>query len=148
VGSDGNGRITDRVIVVTDGDDGAGADVTPGEQRRTKLLELADSLGAPDGVGIYVSKVTLEADVLAAGNRDLIRRAFLAARPQSAARFDADVPAADPLDEQGRKFTQLVTATRLRKGDFAQDLASAIKAGAPFTPPKYLVHAIMDLVAN
>ncbi len=148
VGSDGSARIADRVIIVTDGDDDVGADTTPGALRKSKLLELAHSLGAPDGVGVYVSKVTLEADVLAAGNRDLIRAAFLAARPKSVARFDTDVPATDLPDEQGRKFTQLAAATRIRKGDFAQDLATAIKGGAPFTPPEYLVHAIMDLVAN
>jgi putative ATP-dependent endonuclease of the OLD family len=128
--------IADRVVVVTDADPDS-----PGN-RKADLEELATGWGVPDRLKVLINAVTLEHELFAAGNATLLREVFLALHPQSAARWALDI---DGVAAPGRPaaFVALLKSARTRKGDFAQQLAERIEAGAVFQVPAYLREAVL-----
>lgn len=132
--------IAERVVVITDLDPRV-----PGD-RRNALQTLARELGAASRLSVSVASVTLEADLYAAGNADVLHSAFLEQRPDSQHRLDelADV------DEGGRAtaFADLVAMSRVSKGQLAQSVAALIEAGEEIRVPSYLTQAIADVVAR
>jgi putative ATP-dependent endonuclease of OLD family len=128
--------IADRVVVVTDADPDS-----PGN-RKADLEELATGWGVPDRLKVLINAVTLEHELFAAGNATLLREVFLALHPQSAARWALDI---DGVAAPGRPaaFVALLKSARTRNGDFAQQLAERIEAGAVFQVPAYLREAVL-----
>jgi putative ATP-dependent endonuclease of OLD family len=128
--------IADRVVVVTDADPDS-----PGN-RKADLDSLAAGWGVADRLRVLTNAVTLEHELFAAGNAVLLREVFLSLHPQSAARWTADVENASVADRPAA-FVNLLKSTGTRKGDFAQQLAERIEAGAEFHVPNYLRQAIL-----
>lgn len=132
----GGATIADRVVVVTDADPDS-----PGN-RKVDLDVLAAGWGVSDRLQVLTNAVTLEHELFSAGNAQLLREAFIALHPQSAARWASNV---DGVAAAARPaaFVELLKSTRTRKGDFAQQLAERVEAGAPFQVPDYLRQAIL-----
>lgn len=132
--------IADRVVVVTDADPGS-----PGN-RKSDLDALAAGWQVSDRLSVLTNAVTLEHELFAAGNDALLREVFLALHPQSIARWTGDIDGATAADRP-QAFVDLLKSTRTRKGDFAQQLAERIQAGAAFQVPDYLRQAILAVAA-
>jgi putative ATP-dependent endonuclease of OLD family len=128
--------IADHVVVVTDADPNS-----PGN-RKADLDALAAGWRVADRLRVLTNAVTLEHELFGAGNAVLLREVFLSLHPQSAARWVADVEGAAVTDRPAA-FVDLLKSTRTRKGDFAQQLAERVEAGALFHVPDYLRQAIL-----
>jgi putative ATP-dependent endonuclease of OLD family len=133
--------IADRVVIITDSDPKA-----PGN-RKQDLDALAQGWGVPDRLTVYTNEVTLEHEVFAAGNAELLKRVFLALRPRSEDRWTAEVERVAE-DGQPQALIALMTNSRIRKGDFAQQLSEFIEHGAAFAVPEYLRRAILSSSAQ
>jgi putative ATP-dependent endonuclease of OLD family len=136
--SDGS-TIADHVVVVTDADPSV-----PGN-RKADLDAQAAGWGTAAKLSVFTNGVTLEHELFDAGNQALLKTAFLALYPQSAARWTDEVDAAQPL-ERATAFVELLKARQTRKGDFAQRVADLIEAGQAFQVPEYLARAIRKVV--
>ncbi len=128
-------RTADRVVVVTDADPSL-----PGN-RKLDLEALAAELGAAAALSVFTNQRTLENDLLVAGNEAVLKSVFLSIHPHSEERWNATVETR-PSADRGDAFVSLLAESRTRKGDFAQELAAAIEAGAHFVVPEYLRLAI------
>jgi len=128
--------VSDRVVVITDGDPLQSGD------RVTRLSTLAQALGASSRLKIAAAKNTLEADLFEAGNEPAMRTAFLKLRPQSSAKWDEAASAPNA----GAAVVTLLEQSRVRKGDFAQELANLFKDGVTIQVPPYLTDAIEAVV--
>jgi putative ATP-dependent endonuclease of OLD family len=128
--------IADRVVVVTDADPDS-----PGN-RKADLDTLAAGWGVSDRLRVMTNAVTLEHELFAAGNAILLREVFLALHRESAERWATGVEGPTVAD-RAAAFVELLKSTRTRKGDFAQQLAERIDAGAAFHVPDYLRQAIL-----
>lgn len=139
-------RIADRLVILTDGDDGNREDDDephPGARRKAAFDKLAQDLGAADACAVVVNDYSLESELVRAGNGPLLREVYLDMHPKSAERWDAAVALAG--EEQALAIQKIFKKTR--KGDFAQLLAKRIEDGADFTVPEYIKDAINALVA-
>jgi putative ATP-dependent endonuclease of OLD family len=137
-------RIADLLVILTDGDGGevaAGVEF-PGVGRKRKLEAVGAGLGAADLLNVVINDYSLEAELVRAGNADLLKQVYLILHPRSGDKWDADVAQADAA--QAVAIQKLFETTR--KGDFAQLLAEEINAGKAFTVPPYLKRAIEALV--
>ena len=137
-------RIAERLVIVTDGDKttvAAGVE-PPGISRKADLDALAAGAGAANALDVFVNTYSLEPDLVAAGNADLLKNVYLALHPKSEAKWDAAVSKTG--DEQARAIQELFETTR--KGDFSHILADHIAAGEKFTVPVYIKQAIEALV--
>lgn len=132
--------VADRVVVVTDADPSA-----PGN-RKEDLEALASGWGMADRLNVFTNAVTLEHELFTAGNAEILKAAFLALHPRSADRWINDVEHAAEA-ESGGAFVRLLSETRTRKGDFAQQLAAQIEAGGAFIAPAYIRSAIEAVAA-
>ncbi|MGO9741974.1 MAG: ATP-dependent nuclease [Roseiarcus sp.] len=128
--------IADHVVVVTDADPNS-----PGN-RKADLDALAAAWGVASRLLVLTNAVTLEHELFGAGNAALLREVFLRLHPQSAARWAADVEGAAATDRP-TAFVDLLKSSDTRKGDFAQQLAERVEAGALFQVPEYLRQAIL-----
>ncbi len=138
-------RIADRLVILTDGDDGNREDDEephPGARRKAAFDKLAQDLGAADACTVVVNDYSLESELVRAGNGPLLREVYLAMHPRSAAKWDAAVALAG--EAQAQAIQKIFAATR--KGDFAQLLAKRIDEDAAFTVPGYIKDAIDALV--
>lgn len=139
-------RIADRLVILTDGDDGNGEDDDephPGARRKATLDKLAQDLGAAAVCTVVVNDYSLESELVRAGNGPLLREVYLDMHPRSAEKWDAAVALAG--EQQALAIQKIFKRTR--KGDFAQLLAKRIEDGADFTVPGYIKDAINALVA-
>lgn len=128
-------RISDRVVVVTDGDPEVRGD------RKAALKETATALSAEAALSVFTNSVTLEHELYSAGNAALLKEIFLELRPRSEARWQDDV-GSKPAKDQAQAFTDLFANVKLPKGDFAHALVARIEQGAAFVVPEYLKEAI------
>jgi putative ATP-dependent endonuclease of OLD family len=131
----GGSTIADRVVVVTD------ADPTVPGNRKADLEAQAADWGTGGKLNVITNAVTLEYELFHAGNKALLKTAFLALYPQSEDRWIQEVDATQPND-QATAFVDLLTKKQTRKGDFAQRVADLIEVGQPFQVPEYLAQAI------
>ena len=116
----------------------------PGEQRKADLEKLAEQLDATAHLAVLTSTYSLEAELLDAGNGDILRKAYLTLHPKSWKKWDA--VAALSGDERAQTVHDLFKTTR--KGDFAQVLAKLIEDGKDtFVVPRYMAAAIEAVVA-
>jgi putative ATP-dependent endonuclease of the OLD family len=137
-------RIADRVVVMTDGDKTtvtAGKDL-PGQLRKAALEEVAKKLDASSLLSVAVNTYSLEPELVAAGNADVMKGVYLQLHKNSEAKWSDAVAKAD--DERAKAIQALFESTR--KGDFAHILAEKIAQGAAFKVPVYIKEAIEALV--
>ncbi len=138
----GDVELCERVVVVTDGDAGAG------ELRRDELEAAFPAQVASGRLAVKVGATTLEAELYASvGNEAVLRAAFLEQHPRSAQKWDDLCPAGtDDLAARAAAFSKALKDKQLDlgKGDFAQVVAQLLeKADAlNFTVPAYLAEAI------
>ena len=132
------GRVAERVAVITDDDPTA-----PGD-RPAALRTLARDLGAADRLEVFVAHPTLEPELLRAApaNRAVIVAAHRRQRPKAVDRSWERIDAQTDPDTQLACFMEEFKAQRLRKGDFAQDVADLSAGRADFVIPRYLARAI------
>lgn len=138
-------RIADRLVILTDGDDGNREDDEephPGARRKAAFDKLALELAASDACRVVVNDYSLESELLRAGNAPLLREVYLSMHRKSAEKWDTAV--AKRGEEQALAVQEIFKKTR--KGDFAQLLAKRIEDGADFTVPDYIKDAIDALV--
>ena len=136
--------IADRLVIVTDGDRQAVEDghELPGHRRKRDLEAIARANLAFRGLEVVVSTYTLEAELVAAGNTDIMKQVYMKLHPHSEAKWDEAVRCSG--DEQARRVQSLFQTTR--KGDFAHLLADRIAEGRRFWVPKYIQRAIEAIV--
>ena len=120
----------------------AAGEELPGISRKDKLDALAAGAGASDALDVFVNTYSLEPDLVAAGNADLLKKVYLALHPKSEANWDTAINKSG--DEQACAIQELFGTTR--KGSFAHILADLIAAGEQFTVPAYIKRAIEALV--
>ena len=144
----------DRVVVVTDGDNGAGA------ARRQSYQTLFADAAAAGRLHVVVGGTTLEAEVFRESpNEQLLRDAFEKLHPASQHHWDNVVTAAQAKtpDERAETFAAAIRAKAateplyldIGKGDFAHLVAEAILADKTrsLVVPPYLRTAI-ELAAH
>lgn len=132
--------IADNVVVVTDGDP-----ALPGN-RQADLEALAETFDAGDKVHVFTNDVTLEHDLYAAGNHNLLKQAFLLLHPRSEEAWNTAIDA-KPAGERADAFTAFIKDKDVRKGDFAQAIAGLIESGEEFVVPEYLTNAITAIAS-
>lgn len=138
-------RIADKVVIVTDGDGPKTlqSGLTAGANRKRIYDEIAESVDAETICTTYINDYSLEAELLIAGNHDLLKKAYIAVHPQSEEKWDEAVSHTE--DDLAASMHDLYKETR--KGDFAQVLAELIEDGEEFVVPGYLSEAIKSISA-
>lgn len=117
----------------------------PGEQRKADLEKLAERLDATACLSVLTSTYSLEAELLEAGNGEILRKAYLILKRRSQKKWDA--VSALSGDARAQAVHDLFKTTR--KGDFAQVLARLIEDGKDtFVVPGYMAAAIEAVVAQ
>jgi putative ATP-dependent endonuclease of OLD family len=145
--------LLDRLVVITDGDPGSGGGAAADEDEenaivnRKSRLESLLSNDARRVLAVAESRYTLEADLLepVATNAETLQGPFLKQKPGSRARWQEF--AADP--QPSHAFYQRLRKTKryIGKGEFAHDVAAALRRGAPLECPAYLADAIRQSLA-
>lgn len=142
-------RITDRLVIITDGDSGATDEdrVAGGVARKTALDTLAKRLGAAETFEAIINTYSLEAEMVASGNDALLRQVYVSKdiHPRSGKKWDDAVALPEPADRAAALRTIFKD---VRKGDFAHLLARRIEDGEAFVVPDYIKKAIEALVAE
>ena len=131
-------RVADRVVVITD------ADPSVAGNRKVDLEALAAEFGAAGNLHVFTNEVTLEYELFKAGNGDLLKAVFLRIHPRSELTWTTFVEGKAEVDRP-QAFVDLLASSKTRKGDFAQELAADIGAGAAFHVPEYLKLAILKI---
>ncbi|HEV7529031.1 MAG TPA: AAA family ATPase [Solirubrobacteraceae bacterium] len=136
----GEERLTSKVAVVSDGDrqrdveselDGAPTDLSP---RAADLLETAGA-----NLAVLLAERTLEWDLAAAGNVDVMLKALTAVKPRVGAALEKQLQGASREDAADAILDKVKDV----KGRFAQELAAILDDDAvSFEIPKYLQDAI------
>jgi putative ATP-dependent endonuclease of OLD family len=137
-------RITDRLVIVTDGDRHTVyiEEEGPGEKRRSELYSLAAAKSAADILDVIVNTYSLETELVTAGNAACMREVYLSLHPQSEVKWDEAL--AKVGDARAKAIQGLFKNTP--KGDFAQLLAEKVGTNKTFHVPNYLRDAIEALV--
>lgn len=149
-------RISERVVVMTDGDRGKGAskedevndedgdpELIPGQRRKIALDALAKENGSSDCLAAVTSTYSLETELIEAGNGAILRKAYLTLHPKSEKKWDE----ATGLAGDARAKAIDKTFKGARKGDFAQVLADLIEGKKDaFYVPSYISTAIQMVV--
>jgi putative ATP-dependent endonuclease of OLD family len=149
-------RISERVVVMTDGDRGKGAnkedevndedgdpELIPGQRRKIALDALAKENGSSDCLAAVTSTYSLETELIEAGNGAILRKAYLTLHPKSEKKWDEATGLAG--DERAKAIDKIFKGAR--KGDFAQVLADLIEGKKDaFYVPSYISTAIQMVV--
>lgn len=141
----GPDKLPYRCVVVSDADpppkdDADEEDTDPG------LSPVASALREREGDNILVRLAdrTLEWDLAAAGNWEVLLEALTPIKPRVAARLRADLADSDEI----RRADALLDKVVGRKGRFAQELVALLEAGRGFNAPRYLIEAIEWVTAD
>ena len=138
-------RLADYVAVLTDGDPALSDSLEIGEPsgRAETLLVLADSLDAADRFSVHQSRLTLEADLVEAGNGEIVKQAFLNQHPRSESTWQSAVEGGDlATAANGMYVAMRKDKLRFRKGELAQSIAAAAIKAEHFEVPAYVSRAI------
>jgi len=141
-------RIADRVVVMTDGDKHTNnEDGKSGANRKQRLESIATACQAGDVLSVKLNDYSLETALVLAGNRDIMKQAYLELHPCKGTTWDKAVGETDP-DTQATLIQKLFSDSKTRKGDFAQLLAEKICLldESDFHVPQYMTDAIEALV--
>lgn len=146
---EGPGDVPGHELQVEESEEGSRNDLVgdgliPGERRKLALEKLVGKLGADDYFAAVTSSYSLESELIAAGNGDLLEKAFLELHPRSKVKWRN----AMKLDGDERAKAIHGIFKNARKGDFAQVLARLIEDGETLTVPAYIENAIDQLVAT
>jgi putative ATP-dependent endonuclease of OLD family len=141
--------VVDHLVVITDKDpklnDGKGSDAEDAD-RLDKLRELQQEFGA-DRLTLALAEYTLEADLLAEPkNEPVLKTAYLQQHPRSGKKWQAIADADDQAKELYQKLHD--EDKFVSKGEFAHDIALAIRDGKEFVVPKYLRDAITGVLTE
>lgn len=138
--------LVDRVVVVTDGDGGAGGS-------RQDAIHARFAAHKDSGrLSVCVGGTTLEAELYAGvGNEAILRSAYQEQHPRSLAKWDALAPGGDEPLERAKAFSEALKnkSLDLGKGDFAHVIAEMLRndeASSTFGVPTYLTDAIRSAV--
>lgn len=135
--------VVDHLVVITDKDprlDSTEDGSLEEADRLDKLRELQQELGA-DRLTLALAEYTLEADFLCElENEPVLRTAYIKQHPKSAGKWLAIVGAEEPAKELYRNLR--ADKRFISKGEFAHDIALAIRDGKEFVVPQYLQYAI------
>ncbi len=138
--------LVDRVVVVTDGDSGAG------DARKKHMTTTFRSHVEAGRLSVHVGATTLEAELFASvHNEAILRKAFEEQHPRSLTKWDEISPSdTATAEERALAFSEALKSKTLDlgKGDFAQVLAellSDLTDATQFTTPTYLESAIRSL---
>ncbi len=142
-------RMVDRLIVITDGDpptkDESGESDTPelAKSRANTLELLAADLNATDVFRVFASRYTLEADLMEpfTVNGPVLQKVFKRQKPRVAVSLWKDMEVQSSASEffYGKLHEN---GNLIRKGEFAQDLATLLMQDEIFECPEYLLNAI------
>jgi putative ATP-dependent endonuclease of OLD family len=142
--------VVEHLVVITDADpklDQSDDDASEAANRKGKLEALAAELGASQRLTVAEATYTLEADLLEeADNKPVLKAAYLQQHPLSAKKWDAIADATDPAKELYRVLGK--DKKFISKGEFAHDVALAIRDGKHFVVPKYLRDAITGVLTE
>jgi Recombinase len=122
------------------------ADDSTVRNRAAKLADVARKLGAGHRLTVTEATYTLEADLLAERvNAPVLQAAYVSQHPRSQAKWQRIAGAATPA----RALYQELCADKdfISKGEFAHDVALAVRDGAAFVVLAYLqdaIHASLD----
>ena len=130
-------KIADRVVVITDGDPSVQGN------RKARLEEIARTLGASNALVVKANTSTLEQELFAAGNESLLKTCYLNLHKNSETKWITEITNLPDADRP-TAFLKLLSDSRTRKGDLAQEVSSAIEEGKNFSVPKYLEEAIEE----
>lgn len=133
----GPDKLPYRCAIVSDGDPPQRAD---DDDSDPGLSPVAAALSAREGNNLRVrlARRTLEWDLAAAGNWDVLLDALAAVKPRVAQRLRSEHVASDA----DARADALLAAVADRKGRFAQELVALVEAGRSLTVPDYLAEAI------
>lgn len=131
-----------------DGSEGDGdQDESPVDNRAERLLRIAAGLGAAGKLAVAEARYTLEADFLAeTANAELIKETYLKQHPRSQEKWAPIGGAEKPAEALYRKLRQ--DKKFISKGEFAHDLALAVRDGRDFAVPEYLEMAITIVLTD
>jgi putative ATP-dependent endonuclease of OLD family len=136
--------IADRVVVITDGDQGQG------DARRTVIEEEFADHVANQILHVKVGTTTLEAELYALlHNEPVLRSAFAQQHPRSLAKWDAISSDTDGSEERAKAFAAALRNKELDlgKGDFGHVVADLLETSEQvFEVPTYLRQAITAVV--
>lgn len=135
----GEDRLPFRCAIVTDGDapspsedDVEGADeVLSATARRMKDAETAN-------MRVFISRRTLEWDLIEAGNWELALAALKRVRPKVAARLATELASASPVEQADAMLEKVKSI----KGPFAQALFQELRSDGQLKVPSYLADAV------
>ena len=135
----GQQRLPYKCAIVTDGDvpvpadeDIEGADeVLSATARKLKEAES-------DNVKVFISRRTLEWDLVGAGNWDLALGALKRIRPKVAERLTAELSGKSSAEQADAMLEAIVSV----KGPFAQAIVAELRTGRELVVPPYLGNAI------
>ena len=130
-------RLPYRCAIVSDGDAPDDSELEGGDEA---LSATARKLKERDleNVGVFLSRQTLEWDLIAEGNLAMGLKALAPIKPRVAATLEDEL-GEKTLEEQATAFLEKVANT---KGPFAQSLAQLLAAGERLTIPSYLQQAV------
>ena len=150
LGSVASNRLADKVVVLTDGDPAISEEGEIGapSDRAAKLEQVAQELGCEAQLSVYQSPLTLEADLLGAGNAAVMRETYLTQHPRSEALWDSVVVGDNPVLAANQMYIALRRGRlRIRKGEFAQAIAERLPGSDQFSIPTHLKRAILAVAA-
>jgi putative ATP-dependent endonuclease of OLD family len=142
----GPDKLPYRCAIVSDGDppqyaaDGDDEDGDPGLS--PVAAALADREG--DNLRVRLARRTLEWDLAAAGNWDVLLDALAGVKPRVAQRLRTE----HANSGASARADALLAAVAGRKGRFAQELVALLEAGRSLTVPDYLAEAIAWVTAD
>jgi len=139
----GTDRIGVPVVILTDGD----AKEIGGEVSATAVKLKALESDVPN-LSVEMSEITFEHE-LARSDALLphMITAFKGLRPQRGAKLELDLEAVDSSDERADAFLRALLASKVSKGQFAQELAGALDECdlEPDAVPTYIHNALRHL---
>jgi putative ATP-dependent endonuclease of OLD family len=142
--------VVEHLVVITDGDpklDQHDDDESEAANRNDKLVALAAELSASQRLTVAEATYTLEADLLGeADNKPVLKAAYLQQHRLSENKWDAIAGATNPAKELYRALGK--DKKFISKGEFAHDIALAVRDGKLFVVPQYLRDAITGVLTD
>ncbi|WP_216587750.1 ATP-dependent nuclease [Streptomyces brasiliscabiei] len=127
-----------------DGDD----DETVVNNRKDRLMEHAEAIGAEDYLVVAEAPHTLEADLLTPeGNEPVLKKAYLSQHPKSQKHW-REIMANEKTPTWGFYLKLRKNKKFMSKGQFAHDVALSIEDKEAFKAPDYLAEAIRGVLED
>lgn len=141
-------RIADHLVIMTDGDQHKAKEsgVSPGQNRKTTLIGLAQRSNAEHLLTVVVNTYSLESDLVEAGNAECLKDVYTRMHHCSEKKWTEAIDKSG--EERAKAIQELFESTR--KGDFAHILAETLlidnEKSKSFKVPQYIEDAINALV--